>query len=189
MLAFRQYDRIFDEYLKVQSFVYWEAQPTVDKADAQRGALADDKDGPALPLAGLLLPGVKNIFAARTRTDRNIAALRCVEALRLHAARAGALPPSLDEIEDAPVPADPFTGRPFNYRLAGDRAFLSGADLGEFVQTISTPLSGFGDTAEGGSHFPVPFALNRVALLPVILLGRSELFCMIGLGLCSRTRF
>ena len=39
--------------------------------------------------------------------------------------------------------------------LGADRylSFKSGGDLGEFVQTISTPFSGFGDIPEGGSHF------------------------------------
>ncbi len=124
--AFRQYDRICDEYLKVQSLTHGEAEAAVRQADARRKALADDADGPALPIARVFLPAAAQVFAARTRVDRSIAALRCVEAVRLHAAaHAGALPASLDEIEDAPVPADPFTGQPFGYRLADGRALLT----------------------------------------------------------------
>ena len=126
MAAFRQYDRICDEYLKVQSLTHGEAEAAVRQADARRQALAADADGPALPIAQVFLPAAAQVFAARTRVDRSIAALRCVEAVRLHAAaHAGALPASLDEIEDAPVPADPFTGRPFGYRLADGRAILT----------------------------------------------------------------
>ncbi len=46
--------------------------------------------------------------------------------------------------------------------------YHSGADLGEFVQTIATPFSGFGDTPEGGSHFLHHFS-------PLLLLAHSPL--------------
>jgi len=47
--------------------------------------------------------------------------------------------------------------------------YHSGADLGEFVQTISTPLSGFGDTAEGGSHFLHHFSPLLYLVSPLLL--------------------
>ncbi len=73
-----------------------------------------------------MLPAVSKVFAYRAKIDRRIAALRCVEAVRLYAAaHDGKLPPSLDEIKDVPVPTDPVDGKPFGYRVVGDRAFLS----------------------------------------------------------------
>jgi hypothetical protein len=64
---------------------------------------------------------------AEVRLDRKVAALRAVEALRLHvAAHDGRLPESLDQIKAVPVPADPMTGKPFEYRLDGESAVLTG---------------------------------------------------------------
>lgn len=51
--------------------------------------------------------------------------------------------------------------------------YHSGADLGEFVQTISTPLSGFGDTPEGGSHFLHHFSPLLYLCAPFLLLFHS----------------
>jgi uncharacterized membrane protein len=60
--------------------------------------------------------------------------------------------------------------------LAGiDRyaSYHSGADLGEFVQTIATPFSGFGDTPEGGSHFLHHFSPLLYLCSPFLLLAHS----------------
>ena len=35
------------------------------------------------------------------------------------------MPSTLEEIKDAPGPLDPVTGKAFDYRLAGDHAFLT----------------------------------------------------------------
>jgi hypothetical protein len=59
--------------------------------------------------------------------------------------------------------------------LGADRyvTYHSGADLGEFVQTIATPLSGFGDTPEGGSHFLHHFSPLLYLCSPFLLLAHS----------------
>ncbi len=125
LASLRQYDTVLDEALKWQSLPFWEAQPAMHRIE-ERIKTMFDKDGPAIPLAWEAFPAVTRLFAARVRIDRRIAALRCVEAVRLYAAgHDGQLPASLDEIKDVPVPADPVTGRPFGYRVVGDRAFLS----------------------------------------------------------------
>jgi hypothetical protein len=55
------------------------------------------------------------------RTDRQIAALTTVEALRSYAAaNGGVLPQKLEEISDTPAPLNPATGKPFEYQLAQD---------------------------------------------------------------------
>ena len=57
--------------------------------------------------------------------------------------------------------------------LAGANRYFSyhsGADLGEFVQTIATPFSGFGDTPEGGSHFLHHFSPLLYLCSPFLLL-------------------
>jgi hypothetical protein len=126
LVALQQYDQWLDELMKWQSLPYWQSQPEMAKADKRMKELRDDKNSPALPIARLFLPAVTKVFAARTRNDRRIAALRCVEAVRLYAAaHDGKLPAKLEEITDAPAPLDPVTGKPFDYHVAGDRAFLT----------------------------------------------------------------
>jgi hypothetical protein len=60
------------------------------------------------------------------RTDRQTAALAAVEAIRSYAAaNGGALPKSLDDVKETPVPENPATGKPFEYRVENDVATLS----------------------------------------------------------------
>ena len=60
------------------------------------------------------------------RLDRRVAILRAIEAIRLYsAARNGALPESLGQITEAPVPNDPVTETPFEYRRDESSALLS----------------------------------------------------------------
>jgi hypothetical protein len=126
LIALQQYDQEFDELLKWQSQPYWQSQPEMVKWAKHTKELRDDNNAPAIPIARLLLPAVQKVFAARTRIDRRIAAVRCVEAIRLYAAdHGGKLPSQWEEIKDAPLPLDPVTGRAFDYHVAGDRAFLS----------------------------------------------------------------
>ncbi len=70
-----------------------------------------------------MLPSVQSVAHSQVRLDRRIAALRVVEAIRMHAAtHDGALPKSLDEIEVVPVPPDPVTNQPFHYEIDPDDA-------------------------------------------------------------------
>ncbi len=126
LIALQQYDQEFDELLKWQSLPYWQVQPEMIKWAKHIKELRDDKNTPAIPIARLFLPAAQKVLAARVRIDRRIAALRCVEAVRLFAAdHGGKLPSKLEEIKDAPVPLDPVTGKPFDYHVTGDRAFLT----------------------------------------------------------------
>jgi len=71
-----------------------------------------------------MLVSYLGIRKAQARLDRRIALLRCVEALRLYAAaNDGKLPARLDDLS-VPVPADPFTGKPFGYETKGQIAIL-----------------------------------------------------------------
>ncbi|HVS38252.1 MAG TPA: hypothetical protein VMS17_22025, partial [Gemmataceae bacterium] len=140
-VALMQYDALLDQVLKYQAAPFWEANPAMAKAAQQVKALANDRDEPAIPIARTFLPAVEKVFAARTRTDRRIAALRCVEAVRLYAAAHDGKPPaSLDDIKDLPLPMDPVTGKPFDYRVVGDRAYLSCTPFpGQPANNITTP--------------------------------------------------
>jgi uncharacterized membrane protein len=61
--------------------------------------------------------------------------------------------------------------------LGADRylTYHSGADLGEFVQAIATPLAGLRDVPEGGSHFLHHFSPILYLWSPALLLLHSPL--------------
>lgn len=110
-----------------EAFV-WYHQPYPEAIQGFRKASADARavrEGPldylnlVLPL---LMPAVDRVYRAQVRTDRRIATLRAVEAVRLHAAKnGGRLPEKLAEVSVVPVPTDPATGQAFAYSVEGDR--------------------------------------------------------------------
>jgi hypothetical protein len=130
--AFLGYDRWFDELARWQSVPAWQARPGLRRLDrAIRETRADwavnPAKEPAIPVAPDAIQSLMKLFTARDRLERRLAALRCVEAIRLHAAaNGGKLPASLADIKEVPIPADPLTGKPFVYRLKGGTALLSG---------------------------------------------------------------
>ncbi len=140
LASMRSYDVFFDGMLKVQSLPLREAQPAMDKILEQAKQRDDARSGPSIPIRWLL-PATSKWLARRAEQDRRIAALRCVEAVRLYAAaHDGTLPASLDEIKDTPIPPDPVTGKPFDYHRVGDRAFLSSTPFpGQPANNANTP--------------------------------------------------
>lgn len=122
-----EYDRLFDEMMKWQGLPYWQARPGLEKS--MEGVREDKiKAGELerIPLAAYLLPAVQRVFFATTMLDRKIAALRCIEAIRLYAAgHEGKLPAALSEITEVPIPIDPVTGKDFDYKMADGKVVLS----------------------------------------------------------------
>jgi hypothetical protein len=125
------YDRFFDEMVK------WYGQPYPVMRKGEDAAVRRLKEAKADSAAGtflatMLLPAMQKVFDASYRIDRKLASLRCVEAIRLYAAaHQGKLPASLKDIEEVPVPADPFTGQPFGYTLTATGAVLTAPQLPE----------------------------------------------------------
>jgi hypothetical protein len=73
------------------------------------------------------IPATAKVTVQGVRLDRRIAALRCVEAVRLYAAaHDGKLPAKLDDIKEVPIPLDPFTGKSFEYKAEGDKVTIEG---------------------------------------------------------------
>ena len=71
---------------------------------------------------------------AQTTLDRNIAAVRVIEALRMHtAAHGGELPDKLSDATESPIPDDPGTGKPFEYQSDGESATLISRIPGEEI--------------------------------------------------------
>lgn len=108
----------------------WSAVPFPQAREGMRmagerleAAQREDPLGNFLP--SLLLPAISHAYVRFADLDRRVAALRCVEALRMHAAGSGGqFPDRLDQVQAAPVPEDPLTGRPFTYAGGGTTARL-----------------------------------------------------------------
>ena len=107
---------------------YWQAREGFRAA--QQEVEASGKDDP-IGLGALVLPGVGACRAHAVRAERRVAALRCLEAIRFYAAvHDGKLPASLDDVTEVPLPVNPFTGKPFEYRLEGKTAVLEATSGG-----------------------------------------------------------
>jgi hypothetical protein len=123
--ALERYDRYLEDVMAVESLPAWQARPVLEAAEKRRKEEDARADGPALS-TDKMLPALTKLFNARTRIDRRLAALRCVEAVRLYAAaHGGQLPKSLSEIKEVPIPVDPLTGQDFLYTVEADRAVLA----------------------------------------------------------------
>jgi hypothetical protein len=131
LAALRDYRRAWDEYVKwfrVSDFEhaagyaesgrrYREALGRLDQVFF--GGLVQDQEigSPA---------AVEKVYLGNERLERQFAALRCVEGLRLYAAgHDGRLPAALADVTEVPIPPDPVTGRPFEYQATGDGATLA----------------------------------------------------------------
>jgi hypothetical protein len=132
--ALREYRLAHDEVAKWLSVRDGRLQPGFEQ-DARRFAEASGRLD-LLFFYGLLkavsdgyVPGVVNADRAVSRFDQRIAAQRCVQAIRAHAAaHGGKLPATLDEVTELPVPVDPALHKPFDYKANdANRATLSGA--------------------------------------------------------------
>jgi hypothetical protein len=124
----RTYKRFANDWEKLWYMPFWEMRQYVDTLEKQiTGAkvAGGGNEREVVPIVSLLLPAMEAARSAQGRLERDIAALRVIEALRIYAAAHDArLPASLDDIEQVPVPTNPATGKPFRYRLEGDTAIL-----------------------------------------------------------------
>ena len=135
MYALAEYDAHFDHMYKWHNVPFWEMEPGMNKAFKKLAkSRANVMSTGGIPLAEILLPAVQRVFLTRARFERRVAALRCVEAIRLYAAaNQGKLPASLSDIKEVPVPIDPVTGKSFQYRVEKGMAIL----IGPWPQALS----------------------------------------------------
>ncbi|MCK4283249.1 MAG: hypothetical protein KAX44_02945 [Candidatus Brocadiae bacterium] len=114
--------RLRDQHFKWHYVPYWQAQKGFDGAEAR---LQEGRKTTDAFLAALLLPALRRAGFQIVKIDRRVAALRCVEAVRLYAAsHNGELPRSLDDVTQVPIPLNPATNEPFDYRVFADKAVL-----------------------------------------------------------------
>jgi hypothetical protein len=122
-----------DEHFKAAYLPYPRARQVMAEV-AKRLKAAPDTE--AQRFAMLPLPALHAVLQAQNRLERKIAALRVLEALRLHAAaNDGQLPDKLSQVTLVPVPNDPGTGQPFAYKRDGQTATLTGTIPGEPLST------------------------------------------------------
>jgi len=120
-------DQYFDEVIQWQAFPYWQAAEHLEALEKKSGS--PSVRGPDAPAIALVQrAGTMGLQAVRARdnVERAFTVLRLIEAIRLHAAiHEGKLPRTLADIKEVPVPTCPLTGKSFEYRIEGNRAFLS----------------------------------------------------------------
>jgi len=134
----RDFERRRDDMFKWTALPYTEARPGLMRVDRELKEARARRNG--LSLAQLLLPAALKVVDATAKLDRRIAALRCVEAVRLHAAAHDGKPPaSLADVKDVPIPTDPMTGKGFDYKVNGDTFTLSaGPPVGDSATPYNT---------------------------------------------------
>jgi hypothetical protein len=124
----RVYRRFADDEEKLWYMPFPEMQKandTLDRRIAAAYTFGGGQEREILPLVAWLMPAMSAVRIAQVRLDRDTAAIRVIEALRMHAAKHHAhLPKTLDEIDIVTVPLNPATGKPFLYRLEGKTAVL-----------------------------------------------------------------
>src|SRR5262249_48141731 len=114
------FDRLRDSTFKWFSADYVSALQGFADTDRQLGGPGKSKQE-IIPLASLMLPALSKVKWIEVKTDREVAALRTVEAIRWYAAQNdGWLPEKLNDLTGAPIPLDPLTEKPFAYELRHD---------------------------------------------------------------------
>jgi hypothetical protein len=124
----RAYQTFADEWEKVGYFDYQTGKKlyrNMQELEDDLGIFGSSPDRELIPIASALLPAVQAAQSAVFRSERDLDALRVIEALRMHAAQnEGKWPKTLEEITCVPVPRNVATGEHFEYRLDGDTAIL-----------------------------------------------------------------
>ena len=131
------YRELKDEQKKLYSLPYPIAMKTMAATKEKVKTLREGSD-PLAALFSLAVPAGEKLFEAHARTERRIALLRAVEAVRLYAAAHAGQPPKALADAPVPVPDDPLTGTPFEYKAAGNVATLSAPPpVGEAANAIN----------------------------------------------------
>ncbi|MDB5308997.1 MAG: hypothetical protein JWO38_3199 [Gemmataceae bacterium] len=113
----REFEIRRDEEMKLLALPPWQIETLTPEGRPAGG------DG----LFADFLPAVREARRVQGRVEQRVAILRHVEALRLYAAgHGGKLPGSLSDVP-VPLPADPFTGKPFTYEVAAGTAHIRGS--------------------------------------------------------------
>ena len=104
-----RYHELNDDWFKLSYLPYSQSARFGSETAERNKSYASSQ----VALFAALMPSIMPAMVAEARLDCKVAALRVVEAIRMHlAANPGGLPKSLDEITIVPIPNDPMTGKP-----------------------------------------------------------------------------
>lgn len=118
-----KYRSLRDEYMMWLTAPADEAFQGMQKSSQKVWEMRNTPTDMMVTMLTLLLPATQQVYQAQVRTQRRIASLRVVEAVRLHTASFGKAPAKLSDITLVPVPNDPQTNKPFEYSL-NDKGFV-----------------------------------------------------------------
>jgi hypothetical protein len=119
LYSLNQTRRLQDESAKWCGVPYWQAQKGMLQAAEEIRQAAQAGLGSAA------FASMDRLLLSAGQVDRRIAALRCIEAIRMYAAaHDGRLPAKLSDIKSVPVPIDPLSGREFEFESKDGRASL-----------------------------------------------------------------
>ena len=119
-----RHERWIYQPFRVASQGWWQEEEAMSIVKAKSGF-----SQPGEIVASILMPAGAMAMQFQMTAQRDIDALRVIEAIRMHVAQTGALPASLDEISVVPVPLNPATNKPFSYKLKAGTATLDCDDL------------------------------------------------------------
>ncbi|MEQ8209265.1 MAG: hypothetical protein RH917_05485 [Lacipirellulaceae bacterium] len=122
--ASQEYHRVLDDVTTWSTLPFPELVKHADWNKGKTDNRPSNLDSYGALLAQVALPALKAVRKAEARLVRDIAAMRLIEALRMHAAETGQFPEILEKVKCVPVPENPSTGEPFVYRLEGKDAIL-----------------------------------------------------------------
>lgn len=120
--ASREYQKLANEMEKTSYLPFPEARKLRDKN--RKLFRSFQPSSPGSVIAEMLLPAIEQVHTAQHRVQRDIDSMRVIEAIRMHAAKTGELPASLDDISVVPVPQNPMTGKSFVYQFENGAATL-----------------------------------------------------------------
>src|SRR5262249_40248430 len=117
----REYEVRRDEVMKGLMLPYWQYDPAPEgRAGKEAESLFGD-------LVAASLPASSKVRNAQNRLQQRIALRGHVEAIRLYAAEHDGRPPARLADVKLPLPVDPFTGKPFIYKVEGQKVSILGS--------------------------------------------------------------
>jgi hypothetical protein len=130
---------LLDEFVRFEllrdELTKWMDLPFYRAKDGLESTAKEIKREPANWAAVALLPAMEKVKRAQVRLDQRLAYVQVIEAIRLHAFKnGGALPATLEEIK-LPLPADPVSGKPFEYAAKNGVATLHGENPNDMPET------------------------------------------------------
>ncbi|HUW20395.1 MAG TPA: hypothetical protein VMW16_13945 [Sedimentisphaerales bacterium] len=114
--------------------LYWALEslpkPLIDLTKQMQDEIANIESQYRNPVTRMAMkrqlePAHERVRVLTKKLNRQVAALQCIEALRLHAdAHDGKFPNQLSDVTEVSVPVDPLSGRPFVYRRTDSELVL-----------------------------------------------------------------